>query len=218
MGRLGAVVRAGEDTTRLLVLLPGYGDRAGRFAERIDRFDPQRRWTVVVLEGLLGNDMGPYWYDVDGGGPVTAELDAAVSAVRHELAALAVDHGIEQDDIVLAGFSQGGALALAVLCDPGAGPPPAAVAVLAGYLPSRPDGTIDLERAAGRPVLLTHGADDEMVEAIRGRSAAKALQRAGARVAWFPAEGGHRFDGPLLDGLRDWLDALDRDEPLVAPI
>jgi len=218
MGRLDSVVRTGEDTSRLLVLLPGYGDRAERFAERVDRFDPQRRWTVVVLEGRLRNDVGPYWYDVDDEGPVTAELDAAVAAVRHEVAALAVEHGIEQDDIVLAGFSQGGALALAVLCDPGAGAPPGAVAVLAGYLPSRPEGTIDLDRATGRPVLLTHGTDDEMVEAIRGRSAAKALQRAGARVAWIPAEGGHRFDGPLLDGLRNWLAALDRGEPLVASI
>jgi len=212
--RLRSLVR--EGSARTLVLLPGYADQAEAFVARADRFDPDRRWRVVVLEGRLRNERGPYWYDVDDEGPVTAELDAAVAAVQDELDALRSDGS--PGGPVLAGFSQGGALALATLLDPATSTPPAAVGVLAGYLPSRPEGAIELDRAWGLPLLLAHGDDDALVEPLRGRSAAKALQRAGASVSWIPTEGGHRFDGPLLDALGAWLAALDRGETPRAPI
>lgn len=214
MGELRSLVR--EGSSRTLVLLPGYADRAESFLARADRFDPDGRWRVVVLEGRLHNERGPYWYDVDAQGPVTHELDAAVRAVQDELDVLTAEWSPEGP--VLAGFSQGGALALATLLDPATSSPPAAVGVLAGYLPSRPDGAIDLGRASGRPLLLAHGDDDSLVEPLRGRSAAKALQRAGASVSWIPTAGGHRFDGPLLEAFGRWLAALDRGETPVAAI
>jgi len=216
MERLRSLVR--EGAARTLVLLPGYGDRAESFLARADDFDPDRQWTVVVLEGRLTNARGPYWYDVDDQGPVADELDAAVEAVRREVDALAGAAAASADAPVLAGFSQGGALALATLLDPATTRPPEAVGVLAGYLPTRPDGTIDLQQAVGRPVLFAHGDDDALVEPLRGRSAAKALQRAGATVSWHATEGGHRFDGPLLDAFGTWLSALARGETPVAPI
>lgn len=214
MARLRSLVR--EGSARTLVLLPGYADRAESFLSRADRVDPGCRWRVVVLEGRLRNERGPYWYDVDDEGPVTAELDAAVEAVRQELDELRADGS--SDELVLAGFSQGGALALATLLDPATSRPPSAVGVLAGYLPTRAEGAIDLDRASGLPLLVAHGDDDALVEPLRGRSAARALQRAGASVSWIPVEGGHRFDGPLLDALGHWLAALDRGETPQAPI
>jgi predicted esterase len=214
MVRLRSLVR--EGSPRTLVLLPGYADRAESFLARAERFDPGRRWRVVVLEGRLRNERGPYWYEVDDEGPVTAELDAAVEAVRYELDELRADGS--SDELVLAGFSQGGALALATLLDPATVRPPSAVGVLAGYLPTRREGAIDLDRATGLPLLVAHGEDDALIEPLRGRSAARALQRSGASVSWIPTEGGHRFDGPLLDALGGWLAALDRGETPLAPI
>jgi len=214
VGELRSLVR--EGSSRTLVLLPGYADRAESFLARADRFDPDGRWRVVVLEGRLRNERGPYWYDVDAQGPVTEELDAAVRAVQDELDVLTAEGSPEGP--VLAGFSQGGALALATLLDPATSSPPAAVGVLAGYLPTRPDGAIDPGRASGRPLLFAHGDDDILVEPLRGRSAAKALQRAGGAVSWIPTAGGHRFDGPMLDALGTWLAALDRGETPTAPI
>lgn len=204
-----------DGSSRLLVLLPGYADRPEKFLARVDDLDPDGRWSVVVLEPRLDRDMGPYWYDVDEEGPVTRELDAAVAAVRDELALLVDDRS---DTVVVAGFSQGGALALATLLDPEGGPTPDGVAVISGYLPVRADATIDLDRAVGLPVLFAHGDDDELVEPLRGRAAAKALQRAGAAVSWVATPGGHRFDGELLAPVRNWLDALARGETPVAPI
>lgn len=218
VGTKGSIERIGTTDGRILVLLPGYADRPERFLRCVDEFDPDGTWTVVVLEPILSKDIGPYWYDVDDDGPIEHELDAAVGAVRDACAEIASIHGIPVSSLVLAGFSQGGALALALTLDPSVVDTPSAVAVLAGYLPARSDAAIDLTRAEGMPLLFVHGVDDEMVESLRGRSAAKALQRAGALVSWAQVDGGHRFADVLLEPLREWLDALARDERPVAPI
>lgn len=218
MTPLRSLSRMVGGSPRLLVLLPGYGDRPERFIARVDDLDPSNQWSVVVLEPRLPRETGPYWYDVDADGPLTSELDGSVDAVRRELAALSSLTGIDAASMVLVGFSQGGALAMALLLDPDHDPAPAAVAVLAGYLPHRADSAVDLTRAEGRPVLLAHGRDDELIEPLRGRSAARALQRAGAAVTWVETEGGHRFDDPLIAPLRAWLAALARDEIPSAPI
>jgi predicted esterase len=68
-------------------------------------------------------------------------------------------------------------------------------------------------------VLFVHGEDDELVEPIRGRSASKAVHRAGGLVSWHEVSGGHRFDEPLTSVLATWLDALARgDRPENPPI
>lgn len=215
---LRSLGRSGDDPSRVLVLLPGYGDRPERYVTRCDEIDPTGEWTIVVLEPLRRGAQGPYWYDVDEDGPVVAEIDAAVRAVGTTVAALVGSTASAPESIVLAGFSQGGALALATALDPATGPPPRAVAVLAGYLPPRDEPAMDLARLEGRPVLVAHGEDDELVEPIRGRAAARALQRAGATVSWFDAPGGHRFDDPLIAPLRDWLGAVGRGTAPSAPI
>ena len=213
-----SIERVGSTAGRVLVLLPGYADRPERLLDRVDEFDPDGRWTVVALEPIRSMDAGPYWYEVTDRGPDDDQVDAAVAHVLAACASIATANGIPVSSLVLAGFSQGGALALATVLDPSAVEVPGAIAVLAGYLPPRTDDALDLGRAAGRPALLAHGADDEVVATVRGRSAARALQRAGALVSWAEVDAGHRFAGPLLEPLREWLAALARDEHPVAPI
>jgi predicted esterase len=214
---LRSIRRSPDRPERLLVLLPGYGDRPEPFLDQAPRFDPLGRWTTVVVEPRLTVGTDPIWYEVDENGPDPAALAAAIDAVSTTCASLLAETGLSSESLVLCGFSQGGALALATALDPSAGDPPGAIAGLAAYLPHH-DG-IDLARADGRPILLTQGVDDAMVETIRGRSAAKAMHRAGAVVTWTEVAGGHRFDGPLLDALRVWLDAIAAgDVPHAPPI
>ena len=87
---------------------------------------------------------------------------------------------------------------------------------LAAYLPHRHDDQ-DPTLLAGRPVLVAHGADDEVVDALLGRSAAKALHRAGAVVTWSEVDAGHTVAGPLAATLGRWLSALADGEVPSAP-
>lgn len=57
----------------------------------------------------------PAWYDIYGVIPVIEEDEAGIKASQHYINALIqteIDRGISSDRIVLAGFSQGGAIAL----------------------------------------------------------------------------------------------------------
>jgi phospholipase/carboxylesterase len=213
-------IRRGPATPeRVLVLLPGYGDMPEPFLDRVTSFDPNEQWLVVVVEPQTPSERGPYWYDVDENGPDPVALAAALASIDALCASLLRETGLSEDALVIVGFSQGGALALAHLVDPTSTMTPSAVATLAAYLPSRDEELIDLSRASQRPILFAHGEDDELIEPIRGRSASKAFHRANAVVSWVEVSGGHRFDTPLTDELSAWLDALSRgEEPHAPPI
>lgn len=207
---LHTIRRDPDRTERVLFLLPGYGDSPGYFLGRVDEFDPDGRWLVVVPEPRLRSADGPIWYSVDENGLDQSALSGSLDALADCVGKVLDETGLGSDRLVIAGFSQGGALALASLLVPSFHPTPNAVAVLAGYLPDHDD--IDLASAMGRPVLVAHGRDDATVDTIRGRSAAKALDRSGAIVSWSEVDGGHRFGPDLLSPFRLWLDELVRDE------
>ena len=191
-------------TERVLVLLPGFGDEPATFADHLDRIDPDHRWHVAVARPPVATDEGPAWFTVGDEGPDGGQLADSAAAVAGVLGELRDRFGLAPEALVLGGFSQGGALALAAATDPSLATRPGGVAALAAYLPHR-DRDQDHALVSGRPVLVAHGVDDEVVDVLLGRSAAKALERAGAVVTWAPVEGGHTAAGPLLDALRSWL-------------
>jgi phospholipase/carboxylesterase len=195
------------DVERLLVLLPGFGDEPSMFTDHLGSIDPERRWQAAVARPPLDTPDGPAWFTVGPDGPDPDELATSASALGDAISALLERFALGPERLVLGGFSQGGAMALAVALDPTVAARPGAVASLGAYLPHR-----DLDQnpalLAGRPVLVAHGADDEVVDALLGRSTAKALHRAGALVTWEEVPGGHVAAGPLLDALGGWLGAL----------
>ena len=108
-------------------------------------------------------------------------------------------------------------MALATALDPTVAARPGGVASLAAYLPHR-DADQDPTLLAGRPGAAAHGADDEVVDALLGRSAAKALHRVGAVVTWSEVDAGHTLAGPLAEALGRWLAAaVDGDVPSAPP-
>jgi len=91
--------------------------------------------------------------------------------------------GFSYDRILVAGFSQGGAVALhAGLRYPQT---LAGIVALSTYMPTA--DTLEAEAADANlkiPVFMAHGAMDRTVPASAGRSARQALQRLGYRVQW----------------------------------
>ena len=198
---------AAGTTERLLVLLPGFGDEPAMFSDHLDSIDPDRRWHVVIARPPVATTEGPAWFTVGDDGPDPEQLAGSVEVLASALADLLDRFGLGPEALVLGGFSQGGAMALAAALDPGLAARPGAVAALAAYLPHR-EADQDQTLLAGRPVLVAHGVDDEVVDTLLGRSTAKALHRSGAVVTWAEVDSGHTAAGPLLDALRTWLAAL----------
>ena len=125
------------------------------------------------------------WYDIlqMGGGPEDEARIREAQALLEELISAEIKKGIRQDKIVLAGFSQGGAIVLHTgLRHPGR---LAGVMALSTYLPL--SNTLKKERTAangGLPIFMAHGQVDNMIGIERAMHSRDALLELGYPVEW----------------------------------
>jgi len=126
------------------------------------------------------------WYDILGTDLVRREDERGIRASQGMVEALIereVARGVARSRIVLAGFSQGGAITLHTgLRQP---QPLAGLIALSCYLPLAE--SFSKEAAAGSkgvPVFLAHGTQDPVVPHARGAASRDALKAAGYAVEW----------------------------------
>ncbi|THF65833.1 carboxylesterase [Pseudothauera nasutitermitis] len=151
------------------------------------------------------------WYDILSLSPQERRIDNAglleSCATVEALIAREAERGIPAARIVLAGFSQGGAVAYtAALRRPEA---VAGVVALSTYIPS-PGLLTCLAQHAALPVFAAHGDEDEVVSPALGRAARDCLEAGGLRPAWHTYPMGHQVCLPELRDLGNWLTALLR--------
>ncbi len=163
------------------------------------------RWQVIAPRGPAEAPAGPSWFRADG----TADADvvtAAVAAVHEVAAGLDADGAAPDGPLVLVGFSQGGALALAVAHGPAGAATSALIGVCCcgGFLLGPDDATYDWE-GEPTPTLLVHGADDDVVDPQQARAGARALERRGIPVEHLEVATGHQVDAVLLAPVVAWL-------------
>ena len=146
------------------------------------------------------------WYDIlqMGGG---REDEAGIRASRSLLQSLIErekGRGVVPRRIVLAGFSQGGAIALHT----GLREPErlAGVLALSTYLPLA--GKLAAERSAANselPVFMAHGTQDPMIGVARAREARAALQALGYPIEWKEYPMAHSVCGEEIADIAAWL-------------
>src|SRR5258706_14471664 len=125
------------------------------------------------------------WYDIlqlGGGAEDEAGIGESASAVER-LIDQQIQQGISTARIVLAGFSQGGAIALHLALRYPA--PLAGVLALSTYLPL--PGKLKEEMSEAnrkRPIFMAHGLHDEIIPLRRAEQSRKALADAGYDVEW----------------------------------
>jgi phospholipase/carboxylesterase len=145
------------------------------------------------------------WYDIvslDRGGPVDS---AGINESSESLEAL-IDReekrGIEAGRIVLAGFSQGGAIAINTALRSGG--KLAGLMGLSTWLPL-PDALESGGLDTTPPVFMAHGQFDPMIPMQYGRAAADALAEAGFDVDWHDYPMAHAVCPQEIDDIRAWL-------------
>lgn len=146
------------------------------------------------------------WFDiVELGGRRQDEAGIRASQTLLEaLVARECERGIAAQRIVLAGFSQGGAIALQT----GLRHPRrlAGVMALSTWLPLA--DTLAAEREAANadvPVFMAHGRDDEMVGIERARQSRDALATLGYPVEWHEYPMGHAVCPQEIEAIGAWL-------------
>jgi phospholipase/carboxylesterase len=140
---------------------------------------PQRPVTIN-----MGMRM-PAWYDILqlGGGPEDEAGIRESQAALEKLISTQKQKGIPARKIVLAGFSQGGAIVLQTALRHAERL--AGVMALSTYLPLQ--GKLEKERTAMNndlPIFMAHGSDDPMIPMARAQHSRDALLALGYPVEW----------------------------------
>ncbi|MDP2000101.1 MAG: carboxylesterase [Rhodoferax sp.] len=135
---------------------------------------------------INGGYVMPAWYDIRGTDLVSRQDDAGIrqsASAIEALIELEASRGIPYENIVLAGFSQGCAMALHTglrfkhrL---------AGIMALSGYLPLADTFTAERHPAnANAPIFMAHGSMDPVVVPARGESSRDLLSSLGYKVQW----------------------------------
>ncbi len=195
--------KSGADSS-VVLFLHGYGADGADLLGLADPLGPHLPDTVFIAadapERSMANPMGYQWFPIpwiDGSTDAAAAegmrrsarlLDAMIDRVLAE-------EGIDADQLILFGFSQGTMMSLHVA--PRRTDPVAGIVAFSGRLmvPER----LGEEKLSSPPVLLIHGDADDVVPFAEMQAAGEALQGAGFTVYAHVMEGtGH---GIAPDGL-----------------
>ena len=180
--------------TAAVIWLHGLGADGHDFAGLVPELDisncPPIRFVFPHAPSMPvtvnGGYVMPAWYDILGPDLVSQQDAAGIQASERAIVALIaqeVARGIPAERIVLAGFSQGCAMALHT----GLRLPHrlAGIMALSGYLPLADRLAGERHTANGStPVFMAHGTQDPVVVIARGEASRDALAALGQPVEW----------------------------------
>jgi phospholipase/carboxylesterase len=145
------------------------------------------------------------WYDIlsfDSEGRADRDGVLKSSALLEELICREIARGIEPDKIVIAGFSQGGAVAIHTALHTNHNI--AGLMALSTYM-ALPE---DAEHAVSRkdlPIFMAHGSFDPVLKITWGRSSADKLIESGYAVDWHDYPMAHAVCPQEIADISDWL-------------
>lgn len=147
------------------------------------------------------------WYDILGAELVKREDEAGLRsslAAVQGLLAREQERGIAPNRTVLAGFSQGCAMAL--LTGLRHKERLAGIAGLSGYLPLAASTAVERSDAnAMTPIFLAHGTSDNVVPLARGQQSCDLLKGLGYDVSWHTYPMAHSVAMQEIQDLNAWL-------------
>jgi|LSQX01.3.fsa_nt_gb phospholipase/carboxylesterase len=163
---------------------------------------PQAPTRPVTING--GFPM-PSWFDILAISPQRVmnlqQLDESVAMVRG-LVEQQLAEGIQAERIVLAGFSQGGAIVMRAAVDSQL--PLAGVMALSTYGPSLEEA-LQQHQGPRLDVFFAHGEHDDILHPQLGRQAHDLLAAAGHTTRWHAYPMAHEVCPQEISDIRQWL-------------
>jgi phospholipase/carboxylesterase len=156
------------------------------------------------------------WYDI-AAPDIDARQDAegirASQSLIEELVAREVQQGMAQGNIFLAGFSQGGAVALHTALRQTV--PLGGVLALSAYLPLADSAAGEVLTATrNTPIFMAHGRSDPVIPCALGQGSRDALLRLGYTVEWHEYPMPHSVCEEELRDIGEWLSRQTRREAM----
>ena len=209
-------VETAPNPTVSIIWMHGIGDHGSSFVQLVPEFDlsgcPPIRFIFPHAPERPVTANGGYemraWFDIFGGFDSDDREDGeGVRQSREfleELIAQEKARGIATDKIIMAGFSQGCAMALETgLCYP---EKLGGVIGLSGYIPQLSTFSERFNPAnKDVPVFCAHGTDDPVVPLWRGQDSAQTLTNLGVNVEWHEYPMQHTLCFPEIRDIGNWL-------------
>lgn len=207
--------QTGDQPVATIVVMHGLGADGRDFLPFVEQLDLTGIGPVRYLfpsapampVTINGGHVMPAWYDLLGADLVRREDEAGLRRSQQAVEALLRQEnarGMPSHRIVLAGFSQGCAMALMVgLRQTEA---LAGIAGLSGYLPLADKAAAErTEASLSSPVFMAHGSRDGVIPLGRAQASRSALEAIGYSVEWheYPME--HSVCAQEVADLQSWL-------------
>ena len=157
---------------------------------------------------INGGMVMPAWYDIL---EMSLERKVDVNQIEEsaqqieDLIAREVERGVKPEHIVIAGFSQGGAVAYHVAL--GYLQRLAGLMTLSTYLATN-DNISYSDANKDMPILIEHGTHDPVVPAILGEQAKQLLSEKGYNVAYHTYPMAHQVCMPQIQNIGKWLNKV----------
>jgi phospholipase/carboxylesterase len=208
----------GADPRASVIILHGLGADGNDFIPVARELDLSAAGPVrfvfphapVIPVTINGGSAMRAWYDILGADLVRREDEAGLRkslAGVEALIAREKSRGVAAARIVIAGFSQGCAMAL--LTGVRHGERLGGIAGLSGYLPLAASTAAERHAAnEGTPVFLAHGRADPVVPIARALASRDALQALGYPVEWHEYPMAHSVCADEIGDLNRWLLAV----------
>ncbi len=211
----GVEVLSGAKPTRSVIWLHGLGADGRDFEPLVPQL-VRRDWPAIrfvfphapVRPVTINNGMSMRaWYDIRGTSIADREdAEGVIGSVAtvERLIAREVERGIESRHVFLAGFSQGGAIALATTIRRDEAL--AGTIALSCYLPlAGASGSLIGRAARDIPVFMAHGSHDAVVPQVLGEHSREWLGEAGFKVEWHSYPMQHSLCADEVHDLATWL-------------
>lgn len=190
----------GQPPVGLFVALHGWGSNAQDLAS-LAPYISLPTYQFCFTNAPLAHPQVPegyMWYDLG-----TQEgLSDSRRLLLDWLKSLSEETKVPLEQIILAGFSQGGAMTL----DIGARLPLAGLICLSGYLHP---AVIPLLGEGTPPVLMIHGQHDPVVPLSAAQNAERALRQGGVSVQYHEMPIAHEISLPVLDLIQTFVTTLN---------
>jgi thioredoxin 1 len=200
----------GERAERLLLLLHGIGSNEDDLAGLAPIIDPDGYFVTVSPRGPYSYGPGFAWFRFDTPDQADPTIVSSLDAIDAVVDDACAQHSLKREEMIVGGFSMGGALSLVYAFRQSEKPRPAGVLVMSGFLPPL---AIDLDFSGEPPpVLMQHGTYDPMVSMDRARAAAQVLQDHDVPLVFREYPMQHNVTPESARDAKDWLDQIRRGE------
>ncbi len=209
------VLEPEEPATAAVIWLHGLGADGNDFVPIVDQLQLPSHYAVrfifphaPVRPITINQDyLMPGWYDIRSLTDFADEDEAGImesSIILQQLCEEQEAAGISSSRIVLAGFSQGGAIALH--CGARFPRPLAGIMALSTYLPLADTLSDEIsEDAVETPLFMAHGRQDEVIPYEVAAESKEALISNNMDVQWHEYDMGHAVCPDEIRDIRQWL-------------